>query len=127
MVLSLRWSLQLLLSCIAVHCTACISERADQAVQTINVLPALQVHIVDGRHPVLESLRGNMVPNDVHLAASGPRVQIITGPNMGGERCTTSQHVEDVTDCILQLTPELTCECLLCMQYGRPRLLMCLC
>ena len=45
---------------------------------------ALQVHIVEGRHPVLDSLRGGMVPNDVHLAASGPRVQIITGPNMGG-------------------------------------------
>lgn len=45
-----------------------------------------QVHIVAGRHPVLELLKG-MVPNDARLAASGPRVQIITGPNMGGAWC----------------------------------------
>lgn len=38
-----------------------------------------------GRHPVLDLLRGEgMVANDARLAASGPRVQIITGPNMGG-------------------------------------------
>ena len=45
---------------------------------------------MEGRHPVLDSLRGGMVPNDVHLAASGPRVQIITGPNMGGEHTPAS-------------------------------------
>lgn len=53
-------------------------------------LPTLQLHIVEGRHPVLDSLRGGMVPNDAHLAASGPRVQIITGPNMGGEHTPAS-------------------------------------
>lgn len=44
----------------------------------------LQVQIEGGRHPVLDLLRGDMVPNDTHLAASGPRACVVTGPNMGG-------------------------------------------
>ena len=44
------------------------------------------VEIHDGRHPVIEVLRGSgFVPNDVHLAADADRFLLITGPNMGGK------------------------------------------
>lgn len=60
---------------------SCLSEQVPQSLTSIH---AAQVRIVGGRHPVLDSLKGGMVPNDAQLAASGPRVHIITGPNMGG-------------------------------------------
>ncbi|NMA87226.1 MAG: DNA mismatch repair protein MutS [Tissierellia bacterium] len=45
------------------------------------------IHIVDGRHPVVEmTLDENVfVPNDAYLDNDKNRVQIITGPNMAGK------------------------------------------
>ncbi|RLM74028.1 DNA mismatch repair protein [Panicum miliaceum] len=51
-----------------------------------------QIHIKNGRHPVLESLLGdNFVPNDTELHADGEYCQIVTGPNMGGKSCYIRQ------------------------------------
>ncbi|PNT62187.1 DNA mismatch repair protein MSH3 isoform X2 [Brachypodium distachyon] len=53
---------------------------------------ASQIHIKDGRHPVLESLLGdNFVPNDTDLQADEEYCQIVTGPNMGGKSCYIRQ------------------------------------
>lgn len=43
--------------------------------------------IVDGRHPVVESIIGeeNFVPNDTELNTSDSKIGIITGPNMAGK------------------------------------------
>jgi len=45
------------------------------------------LHIVAGRHPVVESHLGGepFIPNDGHLGGEGPRQAIVTGPNMGGK------------------------------------------
>lgn len=44
------------------------------------------IEIVDGRHPVMESvLHTNFVPNDVRLAPGEHRFVLLTGPNMGGK------------------------------------------
>ncbi len=45
------------------------------------------LNIVNGRHPVVEemSFAARFVPNDTALLNSGERVQLITGPNMGGK------------------------------------------
>ena len=46
-----------------------------------------QIHIQDGRHPVVERVLKNtlFVPNDTDLDVSVGRVSIITGPNMAGK------------------------------------------
>ena len=45
------------------------------------------LHIVQGRHPVVErlNLSGGFVPNDTHLDLQTSRLHIITGPNMAGK------------------------------------------
>lgn len=45
------------------------------------------IHIKDGRHPVVEVLtrQGEFVPNDTHLEAGAARMLIMTGPNMAGK------------------------------------------
>jgi DNA mismatch repair protein MutS len=45
------------------------------------------LHIVQGRHPVVErlDLAGGFVPNDTHLDLSTSRLHILTGPNMAGK------------------------------------------
>lgn len=44
------------------------------------------IHIVNGRHPVVErSMQGDFVPNDVLLDNADNRLLIITGPNMAGK------------------------------------------
>jgi DNA mismatch repair protein MutS len=45
------------------------------------------LHIVAGRHPVVEAHLGGepFIPNDAHLGGEGPRQAIVTGPNMGGK------------------------------------------
>src|SRR5581483_213982 len=48
--------------------------------------PAPRLAIRGGRHPVVEALAQDpFVPNDTTLAADGPQVLILTGPNMGGK------------------------------------------
>lgn len=46
-----------------------------------------EITIRDGRHPVLESLRGDtpFVPNDTRINNSDEQILIITGPNMAGK------------------------------------------
>ena len=43
--------------------------------------------ILDGRHPVIERVRGSegFVPNDTQFAAAAARIAILTGPNMAGK------------------------------------------
>jgi DNA mismatch repair protein MutS len=45
------------------------------------------LHIVQGRHPVVErlNLAGGFVPNDTDLNVSTNRLHILTGPNMAGK------------------------------------------
>ncbi|MCX7712503.1 MAG: DNA mismatch repair protein MutS, partial [Chthoniobacterales bacterium] len=45
------------------------------------------LHIVEGRHPVLDARSDTerFVPNDTHLDGSNKRIAIITGPNMAGK------------------------------------------
>lgn len=45
------------------------------------------LHIVQGRHPVIErlDLSGGFVPNDTHLDLAAGRLHILTGPNMAGK------------------------------------------
>ncbi len=45
-----------------------------------------RLSIVDGRHPIVERLRREepFIPNDTDLDA-GRRIQVVTGPNMGGK------------------------------------------
>ena len=41
---------------------------------------------LEGRHPVMERLLADpFVANDLRLGSDGPRLQILTGPNMGGK------------------------------------------
>lgn len=44
------------------------------------------IHIVSGRHPVVERhTTGGFVENDVHLSCDARQIALITGPNMGGK------------------------------------------
>ncbi len=45
------------------------------------------IKIINGRHPVIEALQGqeNYVPANVEVGTSERRMNIITGPNMGGK------------------------------------------
>ena len=67
------------------------SALAEVAVRQDFVRPTLDsggsISIEGGRHPVVESVLdpGSYVPNDVDLASDGPRVLVITGPNMAGK------------------------------------------
>jgi len=63
-----------------------LAERADTlGLSCPEFVDQPQIHIVAGRHPVVESvLEKAFVPNDVHLDTSR-RMLIITGPNMGGK------------------------------------------
>ncbi len=46
-----------------------------------------EIHIKDGRHPVIERMidRGSFVENDTYLNRRDDRLSIITGPNMAGK------------------------------------------
>jgi DNA mismatch repair protein MutS len=45
------------------------------------------LEILEGRHPVVERLQSDarFVPNDTYLDDGGNRIQLLTGPNMGGK------------------------------------------
>ncbi|KAI8065738.1 muts domain V-domain-containing protein [Gongronella butleri] len=47
--------------------------------------PDTKIHIVNGRHPMVERHLDNYVPNDTNFDADGQRTMILTGPNMGGK------------------------------------------
>ncbi len=51
------------------------------------VTTAAELHIAEGRHPVLDVLEpeGTFVPNDTHLGGDHGTVLLITGPNMSGK------------------------------------------
>ena len=66
-----------------------LAALADVAVERGYTRPVIDdsrdLHIEDGRHPVLElTLDEPFVPNDIHLDDDG-RVMVITGPNMAGK------------------------------------------
>ncbi|MFU8829929.1 MAG: DNA mismatch repair protein MutS, partial [Phycisphaerales bacterium] len=67
---------------------------ADRAAARSWVRPTItdepSLHIVQGRHPVLDEISGDgFVPNDTALGTTGedpaPRLALITGPNMAGK------------------------------------------
>lgn len=43
------------------------------------------LNILNGRNPIIESLDVNYVSNDVKMTAEASKINIITGPNMGGK------------------------------------------
>jgi DNA mismatch repair protein MutS len=45
------------------------------------------IHIVAGRHPVVEATQRDVafVPNDTEMSASGAQILLLTGPNMAGK------------------------------------------
>jgi DNA mismatch repair protein MutS len=49
-----------------------------------DVSEANDIHIIEGRHPVLETLTSNFVPNDLHLDGSHTLL-LLTGPNAAGK------------------------------------------
>ncbi|KAM6555900.1 hypothetical protein CsatB_002919 [Cannabis sativa] len=58
----------------------------------VNDNEPVQIHISDGRHPVLETiLQDSFVPNNTDLHAEREYCQIVTGPNMGGKSCYIRQ------------------------------------
>ncbi|MBA3460247.1 MAG: DNA mismatch repair protein MutS [Deltaproteobacteria bacterium] len=62
-----------------------IAARRDYCRPTVD--DSLCLDIVDGRHPVIESLlpSGTFVPNDCKLDPSAEQLVLITGPNMAGK------------------------------------------
>ena len=90
----------------------CLLSFASLAADRAYVRPSIvgpdeptQLHIVSGRHPVLDvMLEGTFVPNDVHLQSDetreptidsdgrvSERCAVVTGPNMGGKSCFIRQ------------------------------------
>ncbi|KAJ1651276.1 Mismatch repair protein msh3 [Dispira simplex] len=73
----------------------CLCALATVAQQPGYTLPDLtpqtdQLTIREFRHPILMHWMGgttNYVPNDLVLSRKGPRVWVLTGPNMGGKSC----------------------------------------
>jgi DNA mismatch repair protein MSH2 len=51
-----------------------------------NVSTSRHIHLVEARHPVMESIQHcQFIPNDVLIDSQNGYFQIITGPNMGGK------------------------------------------
>ncbi len=65
---------------------AIVSQKYHYCKPTINSLVS-HIRIVDGRHPVVESLLdgGEFAPNDTLLDNGANRTMLITGPNMAGK------------------------------------------
>ncbi|MFT7680184.1 MAG: DNA mismatch repair protein MutS, partial [Planctomycetota bacterium] len=69
----------------------CLAGLAQTAAENHYVAPSIDngdlLHIVDGRHPVIEVMQSDQpfVPNDTHLDRSDHLVGLITGPNMAGK------------------------------------------
>ncbi|MBR2879154.1 MAG: DNA mismatch repair protein MutS [Oscillospiraceae bacterium] len=75
----------------AVAALDCYCSLAEVAVRGGYCMPEVDLsrtlHIVGGRHPVVEKAQSNVlfVPNDTLLNDSDDRVAIVTGPNMAGK------------------------------------------
>ena len=71
--------------------TDLVSSLADLAVERGYCHPEIfddtRLNIVDGRHPVVESVlpSGSFVANDLSLSTEGQGIIILTGPNMSGK------------------------------------------
>jgi DNA mismatch repair protein MutS len=50
-----------------------------------------EIHIEQGRHPLVETITENFIPNDYHRTSSS-RFHILTGPNMGGKSTFLRQN-----------------------------------
>jgi DNA mismatch repair protein MutS len=66
-------------------CFAILLNQAGFLMPTLD--QSLEIEILDGRHPVLETIlpSGKFVPNDIFLDGGKKRIGIITGPNMAGK------------------------------------------
>ena len=79
------------LSCQVVAEVDVLCALAEVAVDNGYVRPEVdlsdEIHITEGRHPVVEQmLKGSLfVPNDTELGTPANRVAVITGPNMAGK------------------------------------------
>ena len=68
-----------------------ICSFAEVAVKNSYCMPAVDnsetIEIKNGRHPVVEQIKGSelFVPNDTNLSGKGDSMAIITGPNMAGK------------------------------------------
>jgi DNA mismatch repair protein MutS len=64
---------------------ASLTDQTGFIIPTLN--QSLEIEILDGRHPVLETILppGKFVPNDIFLDGAIKRFGIITGPNMAGK------------------------------------------
>ncbi len=66
-----------------------ISTLAHTAAENGYVMPeitdGLELNIIDGRHPVLDKILDNFVPNDVAIDGAQTMMAVITGPNMAGK------------------------------------------
>ena len=74
----------------AIACLDVICAFADNALKQNYCRPEVdlsgEIHIEDGRHPVVERMQPMLfVPNNTHLDTGYNRTAIITGPNMAGK------------------------------------------
>ncbi len=73
---------------------SCLAEVADEHHYCRPEIVTNQqlLEIGDGRHPVIESLSENFVPNDTCLKGDEEQLWIITGPNMAGKSTFLRQN-----------------------------------
>ncbi|HEY5584902.1 MAG TPA: DNA mismatch repair protein MutS [Ruminiclostridium sp.] len=62
-----------------------VADREDYCMPEVSATD--EIHIVDGRHPVVEKMtdKSSFVPNDTVLDMDEDRLAVITGPNMAGK------------------------------------------
>lgn len=64
---------------------AAVAEKKRYVMPTVNMSDKISIR--DGRHPVVESIKGApvFIPNDTELDGGEKQIAIITGPNMAGK------------------------------------------
>ncbi|KAG0669957.1 Mismatch repair protein msh3 [Maudiozyma exigua] len=70
---------------VSLAATSCNSGYCRPIITSSDEFEVQYVDIRGGRNPVIESLDITYVPNDVTMAQNDGRINIITGPNMGGK------------------------------------------